>query len=284
MLQLGGLMLWSIAIGAPGVVRVRKPGERGGSNPTPRMNADGRGLGLKGIRETRMSTNEKDTLGGIEVLHSRQRRPLLQDDELRRADCPARGFDNSGVTRRKSFKSGVEGGVPGAKSRDSHKRENSLKQHGHYGHSRDLSTPPHSPSQAQGSSESLKMTAGGERVPASGDQKSDFLPPNTEERRREQEQAGEKGASVLKSTELHNCAQDGEEMRPTIMKAMPAEPTSPLQGLKPDASSTLAGLESFPDTSLEEQTASAGLKSCPETSQDGTNDVDEGCGFGSDIS
>jgi hypothetical protein len=196
--KLGGLMLWSIAIGAPGVVRVRKPGERG--EPTekqllrcaqdfacglktlakrlnlPRMNADGRGSGLKGIREKRMSTNEKDTLGGIEVLHSRQRRPLLPDDELKRADCPARGFHNSGVTRRKSFKSGVEGGVPGAKSRDSHSRENSLKQHRHYGHSRDLSTPPHSSSQAQGSSESLKVTAGGERVPASGDRKSSPSP------------------------------------------------------------------------------------------------------------
>ncbi|MGH9565922.1 MAG: hypothetical protein ACRD4I_08070 [Candidatus Angelobacter sp.] len=66
---------------------------------------------------------------------------------------------------------------------------------------------------------------------------------------------------------------------------MPAEPTSPLQGLKPDASLTcLAPLNSCPDTSLEEQTASARLKSRPDTNQDGTNVVDEGGAFGSVMS
>ena len=69
------------------------------------------------------------------------------------------------------------------------------------------------------------------------------------------------------------------------MKGMPAEPTSPLQGLKPDAPLTcLAPLNSCPDTSLEEQTASARLKPCPDKNQNGTNVVDEGGGFGSDVS
>ena len=61
-----------------------------------------------------------------------------------------------GVTDGKSFVSGVSTlGTPVVKNWQH--GENSLNRHGHEGHSRDLSTPPHV---ADASSESLKMTMG----------------------------------------------------------------------------------------------------------------------------
>jgi hypothetical protein len=120
-----------------------------------------------------MKEKESDALRAIEVLQSRQKWPLLQDDELKRADYAARGVVNSGLTNDKSFKSGVDAGdTPGAELSNSGSRENSLKLHERDGHSRDLSTltPTHEnrvrrgpqipPRVANASSKSLKMTSG----------------------------------------------------------------------------------------------------------------------------
>ncbi|MGH9569393.1 MAG: hypothetical protein ACRD4F_07120, partial [Candidatus Angelobacter sp.] len=100
--KLGGLMLWSIAIGAPGVVRVRKPGERRESNPLPRISADGR-------------RSERQQSGNSDWQSAKAKPKAIGTHRTRRTQKR-----HSGVTRGKSFKSGVEGGVPGAKSRDSH--------------------------------------------------------------------------------------------------------------------------------------------------------------------
>jgi hypothetical protein len=132
--KVAGLTLWSIAIGARGsrvIARDRrhrrdrkdKPqtsetrrngGSRGKEGRhSPQMTADGRRSERKLSREsTRKNTND-DALRAIQVLQSRQRRPLLQDDELKRADRAARGVVHPGVTNGKSFVSGVtEGSTP----------------------------------------------------------------------------------------------------------------------------------------------------------------------------
>jgi hypothetical protein len=150
--KVAGLTLWSIAIGAP---RLKKP-------RTFETQRKGGSRGQKKVsREfTRTNTNEKDALRATEVLQSRQKRPLLQDDELKRADHAARGITNSGVTNDKSFVFGVEAGdTSGAELSKSGSGENSLQRRGRNQHSRDLST---SPRVANASSESLKMTRGGE--------------------------------------------------------------------------------------------------------------------------
>ena len=136
-----GLILWSAAMVAPGLNRRRHHRDGKGNthhgdtearrktkNNSPQMNADKRRSGGRvgresrhaGTRSTRKSAN--------------------------------RNGSHSGVTRRKSFKSGVDlGGTPGAEIRESDRRENSLKRHGHNSHFRGPSTPPQSPSASSGS-------------------------------------------------------------------------------------------------------------------------------------
>jgi hypothetical protein len=92
----------------------------------PQINTERRRSEKRVSRQlTRMNTHQEGALGAIQVLQSRQKRPLLQDDKLKRRDFARRGFGDPGtqpqpanigpsgdpgVTRRKSFKSGVAGG------------------------------------------------------------------------------------------------------------------------------------------------------------------------------
>jgi hypothetical protein len=164
--------------GQPRAVRGprRRNGVSGGKEGKhlPQMNADERGSGGTISRE---STGMKTLAlinaieGGLEQgcasrnldgSTSRNTGASLTMTSGSAANDARRGSVNPGVTGRKSFKSGVAGRVPRARLKDSGTRANSLNRHGHGRHSRDLSTPPHAPSQAQGRSESLKMTRGGD--------------------------------------------------------------------------------------------------------------------------
>jgi len=150
--KVAGLALWSIAIGAPAATRISpqrtRRAQRKNENRLPQIhgkpglvNADGRRSERKFSRESR---------------HPRQA-GAGAGTRLTRTNTNQHESD-SGVTRCKSFKSGVAPRTtPSAKLGNSGSRENSLKRHRHDRHSRDLSTPPHV---ADASSESLKMTMG----------------------------------------------------------------------------------------------------------------------------
>jgi hypothetical protein len=108
--KVAGLTLWSIAIGAPGATRISPQRTQRTQRKTkglPQMNADKRGSERKVSRESTRKNANDDALRAIQVLQSRQRRPLLQDDELKRADRAVRGVVHPGVTNGKSFVSGV---------------------------------------------------------------------------------------------------------------------------------------------------------------------------------
>lgn len=88
--KVAGLALWSIAIGAPGVERVRKPGQARRKNSV---------IGKSGDRVIGKQNTHRE---GAETRR-------IDSRELTRTNKT-----NPGVTRRKSFKSGVEvGGTPG---------------------------------------------------------------------------------------------------------------------------------------------------------------------------
>lgn len=149
-----GLALWSIAIAAPCAKRINS--HRGGAetprkakNDLPQMSADGRKPRTHhGGAETRRKTTRE-----LPQINADRRRLKLKKGK----EGEAAGV-NPGMTRRKSFVSGVDtGGTPVVEQRQS--RENALKRHCHRSHSRDLSTPPRS---AGACSESLKMTGIGE--------------------------------------------------------------------------------------------------------------------------
>jgi hypothetical protein len=195
--KVAGLTLWSIAIGAPGAAkhspqRSRRAQRKSGKH-LPQMNADGR----------------------------RSERKISRESRHAGTGSTRKNTNHPGVTNDNSCVSGVtHGSTSGARSRESDSRKNSLKPNGHDRHSRDLSTltpthenrvrrgprtPPHCPSQAQGRSESLKMTrVGGRGLPTK----------DTKEHKEEQ-------LNTCFSTQLHRDTQDRAANGANIMKTGP---------------------------------------------------------------
>src|SRR6185312_11764140 len=176
-----GLALWSIAIGAPAATRISpqrtRRAQRKNENRLPQIhgkpglvNADGRRSERKFSREsrhprqagagagTRLTRTQGCASRNLDGSTPCNPGASLTMTSRSAAKSVRRDAGNSGVTRCKSFKSGVAPRTtPSAKLGNSGSRENSLKRHRHDRHSRDLSTPPHV---ADASSESLKMTMG----------------------------------------------------------------------------------------------------------------------------
>ena len=160
--KVAGLTLWSIAIGMPGARKLSPQRSRRAQRKSkilPRISADERGSERKvGSELTRTQGCASRDLGGSTP---RNTGASLTMTSRGAAKSARRSFSHSGVSKDKSFISGVaHGRTPGAKVRGSDFCENSLKRYGRIQHSRDLSTPPRV---AHARSESLKRTRGGER-------------------------------------------------------------------------------------------------------------------------
>jgi hypothetical protein len=119
-----GLMLWSVAIGMPGARRVRKT-HHGGTEARrktrkslPQIHADERGSERKQAKAKRKtSETPRITPAGQNraVRGPRWRNGVSGGKKVSRESTRMNTQDNHthpGVTPRKSFKSGVEGGVP----------------------------------------------------------------------------------------------------------------------------------------------------------------------------
>ena len=179
--KVAGLVLWSVAIKAPGLVgsrviardrRHRRDQKRnthhGGtetrrkSKRLPQINADARGSEEQSALSNQHSAHDRvsrQRSAAEQAPHARQNK-IAEDPSCQEGSV--RGDSNPGVTRRKSSKSGVATGGRGKRTEVRTHGENASKRRGLNRHCRDLSTPPHYPSQAQGRSESLKMTVGEE--------------------------------------------------------------------------------------------------------------------------
>ena len=160
-----GLMLWSVAIGMPGARKSRSRKTYRGDTETrrksknlPRIHADDRGSGTKQLANSNWQLAESKTESKSKTFETQRNGGSRGGTKLGR-ELTRKSAGHSGVTQRKSFVSGMAGQVaPGTKRSGTKHGENALKRHGRTRHSRDVSTPPHSPSQARGRSESLIMT------------------------------------------------------------------------------------------------------------------------------